>query len=250
MKAAWHYSLAVLALFCLWQAGAMALGPHLLPQPLPVLRAFVAALSEGEFWKHALASSFRVTAAMVLAMAVAYPLGLLLGRARRLDAYLAPLIFLTYPLPKIVLLPIFFILFGLGDLSRVLLVALTVGYQILVVTRAAAQGVDRKYFDAFRTLGGSSRQMLRHVLIPATLPHAVTALKVAGGTAVAVLFMAESFATRSGLGFLIMDAWGMGNQEDMFVGILGMSVLGLAVYECGNGLEWLFCRWKRHHTTR
>ncbi|MFQ8735443.1 MAG: CrcB family protein [Bilophila wadsworthia] len=154
---------------------------------------------------------------------------------------------LTYPLPKIVLLPLFLTLFGLGDLPRVLLIALTTGYQILVVTRASAQGLDKKYLDSFRSLGGTPLQMLRHVLIPAALPDAMTALKVASGTAVAVLFMAESFATRRGLGFLIMDAWGRGDQLEMFTGILAMSLLGVALYEVCNVLETRSCRWRNFH---
>ena len=76
------------------------------------------------------------------------------------------------------------------------------------------------------------------------LPDAVTALKVASGTAVAVLFMAESFATRSGLGFLIMDAWGRGDQQEMFAGILAMSLLGVLLYEGCNAVERWCCRWK------
>ena len=158
-----------------------------------------------------------------------------------------PMVFLTYPLPKIVLLPLFLTLFGLGDLPRVLLIALTTGYQILVVTRASAQGLDKKYLDSFRSLGGTPLQMLRHVLIPAALPDAMTALKVASGTAVAVLFMAESFATRRGLGFLIMDAWGRGDQLEMFTGILAMSLLGVALYELCNVLETRSCRWRNFH---
>lgn len=124
---------------------------------------------------------------------------------------------------------------------------MTPGYQILVVTRASAQGLDKKYLDSFRSLGGTPLQMLRHVLIPAALPDAMTALKVASGTAVAVLFMAESFATRRGLGFLIMDAWGRGDQLEMFTGILAMSLLGVALYELCNVLETRSCRWRNFH---
>ena len=124
------------------------------------------------------------------------------------------------------------------------------GYQILVVTRASAQGLDRKYLDSFRSLGGSPVQTLRHILIPAALPDAMTALKVASGTAVAVLFMAESFATRKGLGFLIMDAWGRGDQLEMFTGILAMSLLGVALYELCNALEKKCCRWRSFQMKR
>lgn len=87
-------------------------------------------------------------------------------------------------------------------------------------------------------------QTLRHVLIPSALPDAITALKVASGTAVAVLFMAESFATRRGLGFLIMDAWGRGDQPEMFSGILAISLMGVFLYEICNALERLYCGWK------
>ena len=160
------------------------------------------------------------------------------------------MVFLTYPLPKIVLLPVFLTLFGLGDLSKILIIALTTGYQILVVTRDGIRHLDARYLDAFRTLGGSPAQLVRHVLVPAALPSAMTALKVSSGTAVAVLFMAESFATQSGLGFLIMDAWGRGDQLEMFCGILSMSLLGLIIYEICHVAERILCRWKRLENRR
>ena len=238
MRALFRYLLALAALLAIWQIGSLALGEFLLPRPLDVLAYF------GE---HAGASAWRVLSAMSLAWLVAFPLGLILGHVRSVDNTLSPMVFLTYPLPKIVLLPLFLTLFGLGDLPRVLLIALTTGYQILVVTRASAQGLDKKYLDSFRSLGGTPMQMLRHVLIPAALPDAMTALKVASGTAVAVLFMAESFATRRGLGFLIMDAWGRGDQLEMFTGILAMSLLGVALYELCNVLETRSCRWRNFH---
>lgn len=256
--------LAVLVLVGAWHLSSMLLGPMLLPGPAAVLAAFAKALATETFWGHVWASTRRVGAALLLAMALAYPLGLLLGRKPKIDAFVAPLIFLTYPLPKVVLLPVFMILFGLGDASKILLAALTVGYQILVVSRAAARNIDRKYFDAFRSLKGGlhgPRKVdaarlrgwwltLRHVLVPATLPEALTALKVAGGTAVAVLFMVESFATNTGLGFLIMDAWGMGDQEAMFVGILGMSFLGYGIHQIVSLLERYCCGWRKYHLTR
>jgi len=239
-----RYGAACLFLGFLWQTGSMCLGEFVLPRPWDVLVFLVESLGEPAFWSHIAASVRRVLLALVLAWCTAFPLGLAMGYGRRLDAVLSPLVFLTYPLPKIVLLPLFLILFGLGDLPRVLLIALTVGYQILVVTRASAQALDQRYIDAFRTLYGTTAQMVRHVLVPAVLPDAITALRVASGTAVAVLFMAESFATQEGLGFLIMDAWGRNDQPEMFTGILAMSILGVVLYEGCNMLERRCCRWR------
>ena len=176
MKGLFRYLLALATLLAFWQIGSVALGEFLLPRPLEVLAYFGESLTTGAFWQHAGASAWRVASAMSLAWIVAFPLGLILGHVRAVDNALSPLVFLTYPLPKIVLLPLFLTLFGLGDLPRVLLIALTTGYQILVVTRASAQGLDRKYLDSFRSLGGSPVQTLRHILIPAALPDAMTAL--------------------------------------------------------------------------
>ena len=244
MRALIRYGLAFVALLLVWELGSLALGPFLLPPPADVLAYFGRSLATRGFWENAGASAWRATAGLGLAWLAAFPLGLALGYGRRLDRAVSPFVFLTYPLPKIVLLPVFLTLFGLGDAPKILLIALTAGYQILVVTRAWAARLDRRYLDSFRSLGGSTRQLIRHVLAPAALPDALTALKLASGTAVAVLFMAESFATRRGLGFLIMDAWGRGDQEEMFTGILAMSALGVLLYEGCNGLERLCCRWK------
>lgn len=239
-----HYLCAILFLLLFWQGASAALGPALLPPPFDVLGFFAAALGKGAFWGHCASSFMRVTLALALAWVTAFPLGLVLGHARRADELISPLVFLTYPIPKIVLLPVFLTIFGLGDAPRIVLIALTTGYQILVVTRDSALGLDPKYLDSFRSLGGSQTQMLRHVLAPAALPDAVTALRVASGTAVAVLFMVESFATTSGLGYLIMDAWGRGDMMEMYASILAISIMGVALYEICNLLEHLLCRWR------
>lgn len=239
------YLFAVVLLLLLWQAGSVFLGEAILPAPLQVLLFFCASLGESVFWTHIGASFFRVSLALALAWCTAFPLGLILGYARRADEVISPFVFLTYPVPKIVLLPVFLTIFGLGDAPRIVLIAMTTGYQILVVTRDSALGLDRKYLDSFRSLGGTQLQLLRHVLVPAALPAAITALRVASGTAVAVLFMVESFATASGLGFLIMDAWGRGDMMEMYSGILAMSIMGVFLYESCNIMEKFLCPWEK-----
>gem|GEM_PF-3482077 len=131
-----RYILGFLFLGGCWHAGALALGPDLLPDPVATIRLFAESLSTPEFWGHILVSLWRLTLGLVAAVAVAFPLGLLLGHCRAADLAGSPLLFITYPLPKIVLLPVFFTLVGLGDASRVLLIALTTGYQVLVIIRA------------------------------------------------------------------------------------------------------------------
>lgn len=240
-----RYALATLLLLLLWWTGSLAMGPDLLPDPWATAAAFLSASTDPDFIRHELISLYRLLMGVGAAALVAFPLGLWLGHSKRADWLGAPLVFITFPLPKIVLLPVFFMLVGLGDASRLLLIGLTTGYQILVIVRAAAQSLDPMYEQAYRSMGGTGWGLLRHVWLPAALPALMTSLKVAAGTAVAVLFLAESFATDAGLGWLIMDAWGMGDALRMFTGILGMSVLGLLLYGGVGLLERVFCRWQR-----
>jgi len=237
---------AVLAFLGLaWWGLAEGFGDgKILPGPLEASRAFVEALGHKAFWDHFRASAVRVVLSMAGSWAVAFPLGILMGSHKKTDAWLAPLIFFTYPIPKIVLLPVVLLLFGLGDFSKVFLIALIVGYQVLVAVRDGVAGLNPKYLDSVRTLGAGPWHLFWDVLVPAALPHGFTALRLGTGTGIAVLFFAESFATSQGLGYLIMDAWGRLDYRGMFVGILGMSLLGAALFETIGALERLLCRWQ------
>jgi NitT/TauT family transport system permease protein len=239
-----YYLFSAVLLIAVWKLISLVMSTTILPAPETALWAFVRGLGHGDFWRHLGSSAFRVTTAMALAWLLGFPLGILIGHHQHADQLLSPFVFLTYPIPKIVLLPVFLVLFGLGDLSKVLMIALIIGFQVVVTTRDAVQGIDKKYFDSFRSLGGSSRQAVAHILVPAALPQAFTALRIGTGTGIAVLFFIESFATSTGLGFLIIDAWGRFDYNGMFVAIIGMSLLGVALYEAFNYLEKHLCQWK------
>jgi NitT/TauT family transport system permease protein len=244
MRALLRYAAVAALLALAWKA--LALGPagDVLPHPEEALAAFARQLGRAEFWGHVRASAGRSVAAMAVAWAVAFPLGVLMGSLPRLDRALGPFVTLTYPVPKIVLLPVFFLLLGLGEASRVGMIALILAYQILVTTRDGVRAVNPKYLDTIHSLGGTYRHALRHVLLPAALPHGFTALRLGTGVSVAVLFFVESFATQQGLGYFIMDAWGRLDYADMFAGIFGMSALGVALYEGTDMLERRACRWR------
>ncbi len=260
-----QYVWAIFVLLVFWYILSLIFEDYIIPNPFDVLVYFGKLVQTKMFWVHALASFWRVSAALVLAFMIAFPLGMYMGYKKKFDAYVSPLVFLTYPIPKVIFLPIFLMLFGLGDLARILLISLTIGYQILVVTRSAILGLDQKYIDSFKsllplpsTMGNSfddkegisyrekhyRTEKLVHLLIPAALPDAIMSLKVASGTSIAVLFMVESFANRKGFGFYIMDAFGRNDTLIMFSGIIAMSIMGILLYEFCNFLERRFCGWK------
>lgn len=225
-----RYAAAFALIGLVWETGSRAAGETLLPSPVTTSLLFFQSLADPVYLGHAAVSLKRLVLGLTAGAVPALLLGLLLGHLKKADLLCAPLVFTTFPLPKIVLLPVFFLFLGLGDASRVLLIALTTGYQMVVIVRAAALALDPIYETAITCMGAGRWARIRYVYLPAALPDFLTSLKVACGTAVAVLFLAESFATTSGLGFLIMDAWGMGDTLTMFNGILGMSAIGLILY--------------------
>lgn len=238
-----RYAGVIAVIGIVWKLAAIAMGGVILPHPEEAVRVFLFAMTTQLFWEHFFVSAYRAVAAMTIAWGIAFPLGLVMGSVKWVDDLLAPFVFLTYPVPKIVLLPVFLLLLGLGDTAKIAMIALILGYQILVTTRDGVKSVHPKYFDSIRSLGGSRWDIFREVLLPAALPHGFTALRLGTGVSVAVLFFVESFATSRGLGYMIMDAWGAMDYLTMFTGILGMSMMGAALYEIANLLERRLCRW-------
>lgn len=239
--------LGTLALLVLWQLLAWLLRTEVLPGPWTTAQALVVAIPKG-LWRHFLVSGYRVIAGIALAMLLAVPAGLILGQSPSLNRFFSPIIYITYPIPKIVFLPVILLLLGIGNVSKIFIIFLILFFQILVVVRDQAAALRPELIYSVRSLGAGRRALFRFVFLPATVPAALTALRVSIGTAVAVLFFAESFATTSGLGYyIIVDSWGRLAYADMYAGVIAMSLLGLLLYFVVDGLErylapWMFLR--------
>ncbi|MTV47579.1 ABC transporter permease subunit [Heliobacillus mobilis] len=235
---------ATLFLIAIWQVGALMVNNPMLPTPSRAIEAFFTALA-GKLALHLWVSTYRVMASIIISVLVAVPLGLFLGRNRAVDRWVAPLVFLTYPIPKIVFLPIVLLFLGIGDSSKIFLITLIVSYQILVTTRDAAKSVQEADILSLRSLGGGQWDLYRHVIIPACIPDILTALRISAGTTVAVLFLVESFATAEGLGYYIMDAWSRAASADMFAGIIAMALLGFVLILLVDAAETWLCAWRK-----
>jgi NitT/TauT family transport system permease protein len=194
---------------------------------------------------HALASLGRVGAALFFALLTAAPTGVALGRVRRLDWLFSPMAYVLYPVPKIALLPVLMLLFGLGNLSKVIIVFIVLYFQVLVSTRDSAREIPPQYFLSFKSLGANRAQTLRYVVWPSLLPGLLSSLRVGTGTALAVLFFAETFGTTRGLGWFVMESWMRMSYVDMFAGILSLGLVGLCLFLAIDGAERKLCRWQR-----
>ncbi len=236
------YLTAILLLLLGWWALALVLDSNALPTPPTTFEAFWVAIG-GPLKVHLAASLTRVVVSIILAVLLAVPTGLVLGRVKWLDWLAGPLIFLTYPVPKIVFLPVFMAIFGLGNLSKVLLVGLIVFYQMLVTTWDAARAISPQLIYSVTSLGAREWDLYRHVLFPAVLPKIFTALRIGLGTAIAVLFIAENYATNRGLGFYLLETWSRGAYDEMYAGIIAMGLMGWGLYQVLGWLERKACPW-------
>ncbi len=234
--------MAVAVVFGVWYVLAFFFKTPILPYPHTVFSTLPLSMERGlgnHFW----VSGYRILLSLCWALITAVPFGLYLGRRKRIDELVSPMIYLIYPIPKIVFLPLILLLFGLGDLSKIFIIFIIVFFQILVTTRDASKGIDEEQILSVLSLGARPKQIFLHAIFPACLPKILTSLRISIGTSIAVLFFVESFATENGLGFFILDAWSTLDYLSMYTGIMGMGILGVVLYEGVDRIERKYCRW-------
>lgn len=235
------YIAATLVLTAVWAVGSKLLGSPALPMPQDAFAQFAVALPE--MLPHAGISLYRIVAAMAIGTLLALPLGLFIGRNTTADSFAAPMLYLLYPIPKVVFLPILMVLLGLGDAPKIVLIGIVIFFQTLVTARDAARNIPEPSVMSVRSLGATPLQVAYHVIVPAAMPDVFTALRINTGTAIAILFLSESIAGSSGIGYFIVDAWGRIDYASMFAGIIMMAFMGVLLYELLNAAEWRLTRW-------
>ncbi|HSO11555.1 MAG TPA: ABC transporter permease [Anaerolineales bacterium] len=236
--------LAAITLLVAWQAAAMIVNLPILPQPLEVLRVFFRELRR-DMLIHFAVSLWRVTAGMMLSVAAAAPAGLAIGGSRSLNRFFSPFIYLLYPIPKVVLVPVVILFLGIGDVAKIAILFLILFFQILVLVRDQASGLAPQLIQSLRSLGAGRRALFRFVYLPASLPAILTALRQSIGTAVAVLYITELSATKYGLGYYIYYKGStLLDYPAMYAGVVAMSLLGLGMYFSVDWLERKWCKWK------
>ncbi|HMN15422.1 MAG TPA: ABC transporter permease [Bellilinea sp.] len=233
--------LATFALLVLWQAASMLLNQPILPSPVKVLQTFFAELGNG-LALHFLASLWRVVASILLSIVLAVPAGLALAQFPRVDRFFAPLIYILYPIPKVVFVPIILLLMGLGDFPKIIMIFLILFFQILVLVRDSARSLRSELIQSVRSLAAGRKALFRYIYVPASIPAILTAVRQSIGTAIAVLYIAELSATKVGLGYYIyLTGSTLFDYPAMYAGIVAMSLLGLLLYFLVDALEKRLC---------
>ncbi|HHW81702.1 MAG TPA: ABC transporter permease [Bacteroidales bacterium] len=234
----------VLSLNVIWWLLAVAFNNKALPNPIDVYAILPKVLYQGMLG-HSVASLRRILLGVLIALALGILGGLLTGLSKRANKLLNPLLYLSYPIPKLALLPVAMIVFGIGETTKVLMIVLIIVFQLIISIRDAISSIDKENYYVLSTLGASKMQQVWHVVLPAILPEVFTALRVSVGIATSVLFVTETFGTDKGLGFFIVDAWMRIDYLAMYAGIVMLSVIGSLLFILLDIMDALFCKWSK-----
>ena len=239
----WGLFFSIIGIIIAWQLFAWWLDRPFVPAPMAVFQN-LGQIYSTRLDVHLYYSLARVIAGIFIALAIGVPLGFLMGYFPRADKVLTPLVYFTYPIPKIALLPVVMLLFGLGEGSKLTMIVLIIIFQIIITTRDAVKNIPPEIFRSLQSLGANKRQVFTEIIIPASLPDILTSSRISVGTAVSILFFTETFGTQYGMGYFIMDAWMRVNYLDMYAGIVVLSLLGFFIFTAIDLAEKKVCSWK------
>ncbi len=218
----------LIAVLLVWQLAALRGLPEYVLSPVQIAAFFAQALGTRELYENIGASLGRSLPGFVIGSALGAALGLAAGTARWFDRLLSPAVFLTYPVPKIVMLPIFMIWFGIGDLSKVLIIALACFYPSFINAFYGARATPRILVWSARNMGATQAQIFRRVVLPGALPLIFAGMRVSLALSFIVMFATEMINARSGLGHLIREAENGLRFDLMYVALLAIAILGYA----------------------
>lgn len=233
---------ASLIVILLWYLLHFIVNSAIVPTPHETIITFFLLLKK-DLFLHIGASLFRLIAALLISMLIGVPLGLMLGMSKKMDSVISPVVYILYPIPKIAFLPVLMLLFGLGNVSKIILIITIIVFQIMLGARDGIKEIDTQLFYSMKSLGLNKTQIYKNLVIPAVLPKLISSLRVSIGISISVLFFAENFAATYGIGYFIMNTWSMIRYVDMFAGILALSLMGLLVFKFIDFLERKLCPW-------
>jgi len=245
-RRAFRASVAIVSFLLFWEiAPRVGLAePAFLPPLSTVLESGWGLVENGQLGNHVRASLSRSLAGFALAICHAVPLGLCIGWYRRFGNIVNPLLEALRNTAALALLPVFILVLGIGESSKIALVVYSCSWPILLNTIAAVRNVDPLLIKSARTMGLSPFQLFRKVILPASVPTIFVGIRLAGAYSLVVLVAAEMIGAKAGLGYLIIYAQYNFQIPQMYVGILSITVIGLLFNQALQQVEKRFTAWK------
>ncbi len=236
--------LGVLLFNALWLVASLIFHNKALPNPLDVYAVYPKTFKLG-MGEHIWASLRRVLIGTLISLVIGIIGGVLTAMSKRINQLLEPLLYLSYPIPKLALMPIVMILFGIGETTKVVMIILIIVFQLIISIRDSIRRIPKENYYVLSSLGATRYQEIRHIMIPGVLPDLLSALRITVGIAISVLFVTETFGTDKGLGFYIVDSWMRLDYITMYAGIVALSVIGFLLFLIIDIADAIFCRWDK-----
>lgn len=235
-----------LALLLLWEVCGRAgwIDTRFFPVPSVIAQKMYTLAMSGELWEHLFASLQRLWWGSLLGGIPALVIGIIMGLYRPIHAAIDPLISATYPVPKSAILPLILLIFGLGEASKIVMVALGVFYPVVINTISGVRQIDKIYLDVGHNFSASRWQTFRTIALPGALPSIMAGVKLGIGMGLILIAIAEMVGAKTGIGFMIWDAWQVLSVENMYVGLIVISILGFVLTLLLNEIEALVLPWK------
>ena len=243
--------LTIIGLLFVWHLAAAAelVSPVFLPSPLVVAKSLWMLITVGfvdsTLAQHAAASLGRVLTALVVSVAIGVPAGLLIATSRVGRGILDPVVEFLRPLPPLAYLPLIIIWIGIGEASKVTVIALSMLPSIIIATAAGVRAVPKDHINAARSFGATRFQVLLHVILPSSVPSILTGTRIALGTGWSTLVAAELVAATRGLGFMIQSAAQFLVTDVVIAGIFVIAVIAILLEALARILERWIVPWAR-----
>jgi len=231
--------IAPLGIFVLWEllADTHVIDTRFFPAPSSIAATFVKLLRTGDLETNTAVSLMRLFWGFVLGAIPALVLGLTMGLYRPIRVVIEPLVLGTYPIPKSAILPLILLIFGLGEPSKIVMVAIGVFYPVVINTMSGVLQIPAIYLDVGHNFGASRRAMFRTIALPGSLPFIMTGVKLGAGMGLILIAIAEMIGAQSGLGYMIWNAWTILSVNTMYVGLITIALIGFILTFGLNELE-------------
>lgn len=242
----WVSIVSILCLLAIWelicQSGVVS--SLFLPAPTAIISALLQMIADGEIGVSLAASLYRILVGFFIGSLVGLAVGLVTGTSALMDKIGNPIVNAIYPIPKIALLPLFILWLGIGELSKVTIIALGVFFPVAMNTYSGVKNVDTLLLKVAASFNASWWMTMKSVVLPNALPMIFAGLRLAAGTSLLLLVAAEMIAAQVGIGALILHYGDLMITDRLMAGVIVLSLLGLVFNLILQFLERKAIPWK------
>ncbi len=241
--------IAVVAFMFFWEFSVVWgwANPLFTSAPTRIIKAGAAMVRDGSIWNDLAVSGMEFALGYGLAVVVGVPLGILMGWYRRFNALLEPFVNALYATPRIALMPLIIIWFGVDMTSKVAIIFLSTVFPILVNTMTGVRTIDRDFIKVARSFGATDGQLFTTVALPSSVPNLLTGLRLGLGHALIGIVVGEMYGASAGIGYMMQMAGATFQTDRVMVGIIIIAAAGMALTQVLKMIENRFEMWRVDH---